>query len=77
MHRIFFRINRIVALILFAVVVANAQSGAPEPAKKANARTKAPTVVGEPFDGATVEKMASQCVTLDTELGAIEIGFMP
>ena len=48
-----------------------------EPAKKANARTTTPTVVAEPFDGATVEKMASQCVTLETELGAIEIAFMP
>src|SRR5919106_3539449 len=77
MNRIF-RINRIVALVLFAVVVANAQSGEPnEPAKKANARTTPPAVVAEPFDGATVEKMASQCVTLETELGAIEIAFMP
>ena len=31
----------------------------------------------EPFDGATVEKMASHCVTLETELGAIEIAMMP
>ncbi len=57
----------------------NAQSNAPiEPPKKANARaTDAGNVAAEPFDGATVEKMASQCVTLETELGAIEIAFMP
>ena len=78
MHRIFFRIFGRVALVVVGAVVASAQSGEPEPAKKANARkTTTPAVVGEPFDGATVEKMASQCVTLETELGAIEIGFMP
>ena len=37
----------------------------------------APAVAVEPFDGASVEKMASQCVTLETELGAIEIAFIP
>ena len=77
MDRIF-RISRIAALILLALVSVNAQSGEPdEPAKKANARTTPPTVAAEPFDGATVEKMASQCVTLETELGEIEIAFMP
>lgn len=48
-----------------------------EPPKKANARASAPAPAGEPFDGATVEKMAGQCVTLETELGAIEIAIMP
>jgi peptidyl-prolyl cis-trans isomerase B (cyclophilin B) len=43
-------------------------------AKKSNERPAA-SVAGkpEPFDGATVEKMAAQCVTLETESGAIEI----
>ena len=72
------RICRIGAWILFAAIAVNAQSGEPtEPAKKANVRTAPSIVAAEPFDGATVEKMASQCVTLETELGAIEIGFMP
>jgi peptidyl-prolyl cis-trans isomerase B (cyclophilin B) len=31
----------------------------------------------EPFDGATTDKMAAQCVTLDTEAGPIEIEMMP
>ena len=31
----------------------------------------------EPFDGATVEKMTGQCVTLDTEVGAIVIEMLP
>lgn len=48
-----------------------------EPLKKANSRTVAETSVADPFDGASVEKMASQCVTLETELGAIEIAMMP
>jgi peptidyl-prolyl cis-trans isomerase B (cyclophilin B) len=49
-----------------------------EPPKKANARaTATPTPAGDPFDGASFETMAGQCVTLDTELGAIEIAMMP
>jgi len=40
--------------------------------KKANARAEPPKVV-EPFDGASVEKMAAQCVKLETEAGNIEI----
>jgi peptidyl-prolyl cis-trans isomerase B (cyclophilin B) len=50
----------------------------PEPAKKANSRpadvlANAP----DPFDGASVEKMAASCVTLETELGQIDIEMMP
>ncbi|HEU4768410.1 MAG TPA: peptidylprolyl isomerase [Pyrinomonadaceae bacterium] len=44
---------------------------------KANARVTPPETAAEPFDGASVEKMAAQCVTLETELGAIEIAMMP
>jgi peptidyl-prolyl cis-trans isomerase B (cyclophilin B) len=51
---------------------------AQEPPKKANERIPAtPTEAADPFDSATVEKMASQCVTLETELGPIEIAMMP
>lgn len=46
--------------------------------KKANVRpaddTPRPT---EPFDGAAVDKMAEQCVTLETGAGSIEIEMMP
>ena len=44
-------------------------------AKKSNER---PAVAAkpEPFDGATVEKMAAQCVRLETEAGVIEIEMM-
>ncbi|HKV35260.1 MAG TPA: peptidylprolyl isomerase [Pyrinomonadaceae bacterium] len=47
-----------------------------EAPKKANTRT---TVVEatDPFDGASVEKLGSQCVTLETDMGAIEIAMMP
>jgi peptidyl-prolyl cis-trans isomerase B (cyclophilin B) len=47
-------------------------------AKKANARPTETTVdAPEPFDGASIEKMATQCVSLETELGAIEIEMIP
>jgi peptidyl-prolyl cis-trans isomerase B (cyclophilin B) len=50
---------------------------AQEPPKKANSRNTAPETVSDPFDGASVEKLGSQCVTLETEMGAIEIAMMP
>jgi peptidyl-prolyl cis-trans isomerase B (cyclophilin B) len=50
----------------------------PEAARKANARPDdVPRSVPEPFDGASTDKMASQCVTLETEAGSIEIEMMP
>jgi peptidyl-prolyl cis-trans isomerase B (cyclophilin B) len=59
-------------LFLFSFLTAQ------EPAKKANSREPtAPVEAAEPFDGASVEKLAAHCVTLDTELGAIEIAMMP
>lgn len=67
-----------IALLLTVNGVANAQ-GAPntsEPPKK-NVRPAETVNTPEPFDGASAEKMASQCVTLETELGAIDIAMMP
>jgi peptidyl-prolyl cis-trans isomerase B (cyclophilin B) len=58
---------------------ANAQEGTPTPApKKSNERAAAAAAIqaqkkAEPFDGATVSKMAEQCVTLNTESGSIVI----
>lgn len=53
-------------------------ASATETLKKANARpADAATVRPDPFDGASVEKMRNQCVTLETEAGAIVIEFMP
>lgn len=45
--------------------------------QKANSRTTAPPSTSDPFDGVPLEKLASQCVTLETELGAIDIAMMP
>ena len=42
------------------------------PSAKKNSRPEA-EAQAEPFDKATVEQMSKQCVTLDTEAGAIEI----
>jgi peptidyl-prolyl cis-trans isomerase B (cyclophilin B) len=49
---------------------------APPTPKKSNQRpAKAPK--GEPFDKATVETMAAQCVKLETEAGVIELEMFP
>ena len=70
------------ALIIVSAISVNAQSKSAEQqaesAKKANARPadEAPPKP-EPFDGASVEKMAAQCVTFETELGAIEMEMIP
>jgi len=54
------------------------QSQQPDSAKKANQRpVAAPTPAPEPFDGASVEKMAASCVSLETELGVMEIEMIP
>jgi peptidyl-prolyl cis-trans isomerase B (cyclophilin B) len=75
---------RYLLLISFLVTVthiAKAQvitNGPTEGPRKANARTvESPKPAPEPFDGAPIEKMAGQCVTLETELGPIEIAMMP
>lgn len=68
-------------LMLCAFSVAGAQQNGPNPpieVKKANSRP-ADTIpeAPEPFDGATVEKMRDQCVSLETEAGVIEIEMIP
>jgi len=49
---------------------------AQEPPKKVNSRITAEPAA-DPFDSASVETMAAQCVTLETELGPIEIAMLP
>jgi peptidyl-prolyl cis-trans isomerase B (cyclophilin B) len=66
-------IYRISLIIVMVAINVSAQ----EPPKKANTRSATEVSAAEPFDGASVDKMASQCVTLETELGAIEIAMMP
>src|ERR1700704_2103632 len=61
-----------------AQILAQNPAPNPETLKKANTRPAEPTVPkADPFGGGTVEKMAGQCVTLDTESGAIVIEMMP
>ena len=67
--------KRLVFLLICLVSVATCLS-AQELPKKANVRTSTSENT-DPFDGASVEKMGGQCVTLETELGPIEIGMMP
>ena len=73
-------INRtvLIVVVMLGATIAYAQSNAPvEPPKKANARAATEATQAEPFDGASLEKLAGQCVTLETELGPIEIAIMP
>ena len=72
----------LLAFTAFGLSVAAQEPKQPEqqtdPAKKANARPVETTVSApEPFDGASVEKMAAQCVSLETELGVIDIEMIP
>lgn len=74
------RVLRVSVVIGAFVLAASAQSNQTptEAPKKANTRTiEVPTVAAEPFDGASVEKMAAQCVTLETEAGAIQLAMIP
>ena len=66
--------------LVIAAAAKEAQKPAPQTdsAKKANPRPVETTASApEPFDGASVEKMAGQCVGLETELGVIEIEMIP
>ena len=82
-HRILSFVFAVGCLGVALFVVAGAQEPKQsEPqtdsARKANVRPAEATVdAPEPFDGASVEKMAAQCVTLETEAGAIEIEMIP
>jgi peptidyl-prolyl cis-trans isomerase B (cyclophilin B) len=75
------RLTLLIAIFLTTLTAVKAQgtpNGPIDSPKKANARTTETTAPApEPFDGAAVEKMSGQCVTLETELGPIEIAMMP
>jgi peptidyl-prolyl cis-trans isomerase B (cyclophilin B) len=71
----------VVLTIAFAAAMAvapqNPLQGA-ENLKKANPRpTASPTPKPEPFSGASVEQMSGQCVTLETEQGALVFEVLP
>ena len=81
---LFLRVLRVsvvnVLILLICALVTAAQNPAPntETQKKVNARPAEPGMPkADPFDGATVEKMTGQCVTVDTESGAIVIEMLP
>jgi len=58
--------------------VATAQDSAkPVPQTRPAATPAEKPPVAEPFDGATVAKMTGQCVTLETEAGAIVLEMLP
>jgi len=75
------RISCVIVVVALAALTVTAQAtpnGPIEAPKKANARIPEPTAsAAEPYDGVPVEKMVGQCVTLETEVGAIEIAMMP
>lgn len=75
-----YRVLLLAILFQCGASAALAQATPPNPAdtaRKSNVRPAEETWMAEPFDGAAVEKMASHCVTLETETGAIEIAMMP
>jgi len=71
----------LILILVFLIVTVAQEPKQPEAqtdaVKKANARPAEPAAAPEPFDGATVEKMAANCVSLETELGVIEIEMIP
>ena len=71
------RISLVVVSLVLVATSARAQSNAPVEPKKANARAATEAPAGDPFDGASLEKLAGQCVTIETEVGAIEIAMIP
>jgi len=73
------KLSIIGVILLISTANALAQAPSPTPAPKANARpTPSPSAAKpEPFDKADVAKMASQCVTLDTEAGIIDLEMFP
>jgi peptidyl-prolyl cis-trans isomerase B (cyclophilin B) len=69
-----------IAMMFLFSYVSYAQTPPPgsETLKKANSRPTEPIQPkSDPFDGASVEKMVDQCVTLDTEQGVIVIEVLP
>ena len=69
-----------ILILVISATVAAAQNPIPstETLKKANPRpADTKPQPAEPFEGAAVERMTGQCVTLDTENGAIVIEMLP
>lgn len=74
------RSSIVLALVIGLLASASAQNPVPsaDTMKKANVRPpEAGRAKSEPFDGASIEKMTGQCVTLRTEQGAITMEMLP
>ena len=69
----------VVPLLTLFTIGGSAQETTPtDPVKKANSRpAEVIATAPEPFDGAPVEKMRDQCVSLETEAGVIDIELIP
>ncbi len=81
-HKLKFIGHFVVAAICLTVSAGLTVGQNPTPStetlKKANTRPADPKPARtDPFDGASVEKMTGQCVTLDTESGLIVIEMLP
>lgn len=70
-----------IAFVVMAVYAITVFGQSPTPTgdalKKANTRPAEVRAKADPFDGASVEKMSGQCVTLVTEQGSIVIEMLP
>ncbi|MDQ2975374.1 MAG: peptidylprolyl isomerase, partial [Acidobacteriota bacterium] len=72
----------LMGIFLFVCVVVAQEPKKSEPQenspKKINSRPAEAIInAPDPFDGASVEKMAQQCVTLETQVGTIEMEMIP
>jgi peptidyl-prolyl cis-trans isomerase B (cyclophilin B) len=68
----------VVLLLFVASSPAQTPDTSSDAPRKANPRPAGiSSPAQEPFDGASVQKMAGLCVTLETEAGAIEIEMLP
>ena len=69
-----------ILILMMSALLTLAQNPTPstDTLRKANTRPADPKPAqADPFDGASVEKMTGQCVTLDTESGLIVIEMLP
>jgi peptidyl-prolyl cis-trans isomerase B (cyclophilin B) len=74
---IFLLINALVFVALASAQEPKSAEIQPDPPKKNARPAEGIPVKSEPFDGVSVEKMAQQCVTLQTEAGNILIEMLP
>ena len=71
-------VNALIFTLIVFVVSAQNPTPTTDTLKKVNSRpVEGPAPKSDPFDRASVEKMSGQCVTLETEEGAIVIEMLP